>query len=373
MTESLAWLSLLMVKGIGVGSFWRLVEHFGSPARVFAASKAELQQVPGLRSSQTQSIQQSQSVISKAEHEIKRLTHAGADLILFSDSRYPEILRHIPDPPPLLFTLGNVDLLQKTAVAIVGSRSATGYGRRVAAMFAKNLAAAGVTIVSGMALGIDYEAHAGALREPGGTVGVLGCGLDVIYPRQNYRLYEEVQRSGLLLTEYPLGSQPETFRFPARNRIIAGLSRGVVVVEAARKSGSLITARYGLDFGREIFAVPGQVDSFKSAGTHWLLQQGAAIATSSDDILTGLGLEFVVPKGAADSEAAKTTLNNLPPDAIALLRCIEMYPQGRDAVFEKSHLDAGKINEILFLLEMEQLIEQLPGDTIRRCVDFDTV
>lgn len=362
------WIYLTMVPGIGVGGFWRLVRHFGSPAQVLAAPRQELAAVAGIRANQLAGLLAPAEIDAKVMAEQQRLTALGGAVVTYTNPHYPAFLKQTQDPPPLLYTLGRLELLANCTVAMVGSRSATTYGRRTSYVLAKDLAEHGISVVSGMALGIDSSAHAGALLGVGSTIGVLGCGLDVIYPRQNMALYQQVREKGLLVSEYPLGSQPEAFRFPARNRIIAGLSRGVVVVEATRKSGSLITAQYGLDCGREIFAIPGQIDSCKSAGTHWLLQQGAALVTSVDDIIAELGLDRVT----GDSKGATKTLGTgsaLHPDTLAILSLIEPYAQTREVLLERSGLAASRLSELLLILELEGLIEMLPGDMIRKLSD----
>jgi DNA processing protein len=214
-------------------------------------------------------------------------------------------------------------------------------------------------------MGIDGEAHNGALSAGGGTVAVLGCGLDVIYPAQNTKIFRSIRENGALVSEYPLMTRPEGFRFPARNRIIAGMSQGVVVVEAARKSGSLITAQFALDEGREVFAVPGQVDSFKSEGTHWLLKQGAKLVQTAEDILEELrpGKSFEhndIPGKRVENSPA------LEPDALTLLNCLDAYACSRDELIAKSGMPVGRVNELLLFLELDGFIEVLPGDELRR-------
>ena len=277
---------------------------------------------------------------------------------------YPALLHHIPDPPPVLYGLGNTALLKNDCVAVVGSRAATVYGRRTACSLSESLSAASATVVSGLAFGIDTEAHRGALQGCGSTVGVLGCGLDVVYPKQNRPLYEKIGREGLLLSEYPLGTPPEGFRFPARNRIIAGISRAVVVVEAAKKSGSLITAQLGLDFGRDIFAVPGQLDSYKSEGSHWLIQQGAQLVVSADDILAGFHAGW--RKAGKEDAAASRAEPVMEPEMAMLFDQLDSYPQPLDVVVEKAGLSTARGSELFLFLELEGYIEMLPGDRVRR-------
>jgi len=222
-----------------------------------------------------------------------------------------------------------------------------------------------LTVVSGLALGIDTESHNGALTGKGSTVAVLGCGLDVVYPRQNLPLFRKIIECGALVTEYPLGTRPEGFRFPARNRIIAGLSKGVVVVEAAKRSGSLITAQIALDCGREVFAVPGHIDSCKSEGTHWLLKQGAKLVQSAADIVEEL--DMVMPPCAPEQAGNNQESNSgLDPDARALLGKLDSYPQMREGLIEKTGFSPARISELLLFLELDGWIEMLPGDRVRK-------
>lgn len=303
----------------------------------------------------------------KAKLLLERLHKGGADAICFDDPRYPFLLKEISDPPQVLYVQGRIELLDSPCLAMVGSRAATAYGKRSSFVLAKELASFDVTVVSGLAAGIDSEAHRGALSVQGATIGVLGCGLDVVYPKQNSGLYNQIRKDGLLVSEYPLGTRPDSFRFPARNRIISGLSRGVLVVEAARKSGSLITAEMALDEGREVFAVPGQIDSFKSSGTHWLLQEGAKLVQSADDIL----IEFsCASPDAAGNEQLHPGLveDGLDSESRELLQYIDVYPGARNDLITESGLGAGKVTEILLLLELEGLVEMLPGDEVRRLV-----
>jgi DNA processing protein len=368
MADILDWVSLSLVPGLGVTGLRRLVDSFDGPDGVLLASAKERSQVSGIRSEALLGLSDRDAVRNRGEKELERLGGIGAQAVCLEDQRYPALLRQTNSPPSVIYVQGRIELLATCCVAIVGSRAATSYGRRIASTLARDLAARGVTVVSGLALGIDAEAHSGALSATGATIAVLGCGLDVIYPQQNKRLYDQIQGAGLLVTEYPLGTTPEGFRFPARNRIIAGMSYGVVVVEAARKSGSLITAELALDEGRDVFAVPGQVDSFKSAGAHWLLQQGAKLVISVKDILDELpfcsGLQ-AADKG--DSELGCKPVS-LDPASIALLEKIEPYAMKRDALIAGSGLSPGRVAEFLLLLELEGLVEMLPGDEVRRVI-----
>jgi DNA processing protein len=364
MTATLDWVSLRLVPGLGLSGFWRLIEHFQTPTEILRATGKELRQVRGLQERQISGLCSSTDLRERGRNELERLTAIGGLALSFQDQGYPPLLRQLIDPPPVIYVLGEKDFLCRPAVAIVGSRAATTYGRRTAFNLARNLAALPVTVISGLALGIDTESHKGALTGKGSTVGVLGCGLDVIYPRQNQSLYRQIAEGGALVTEYPLGTRPEGFRFPARNRIIAGLSKGVVVVEAAKRSGSLITAQIALDSGREVFAVPGQVDSFKSEGAHWLLQQGAKLVQRIEDIVVELNFDF---SSSEEDNSSKGDSNfDIDPDALALLGCIEPYPQMRQSLSEQSGLSPARLSELLLFLELEGLIEMLPGDKLRK-------
>lgn len=361
------WVALSMASGIGPASFFALINRYGSPARVLEASASELKRVEVLKPQARADLARPDRLRERARAELRTLAKIGGSALMCGRSGYPELLLHTSQPPPVLYVLGKVELLDKPCIAIVGSRAATSYGRRVAHKIGKDLAQAGVCVVSGLALGVDGEAHGGALAAGGATAAVLGCGLDVVYPKTNRGYFEQIRSRGLLVSEYPLGTPPEPFRFPARNRIIAGLSRGVVVVEASKKSGSLITVQFGLEEGREIFAIPGQVDSAKSAGAHWLVQQGASLAVSADDILDQLSLQPDVPMAAGSKNDGRSP--QPASRSAALLAIIEPYPLQRNELLQKSKLSAAKLQEQLLLLELEGLIELLPGDRVRRVTD----
>ena len=366
-TPVIDWMALSFVPGLGSKGIQQLLSRFGTPDELFSACASGQAKNAGLRSKVLASLANPAPFRQKAQSLLQRLHTGGAEAVCPDDCEYPQLLKEIADPPPVLYIQGRVELLDSLCLAIVGSRAATAYGKRSSFLLAQGLASAGVTVVSGLALGIDSEAHGGALSVQGATIGVLGCGLDVVYPRQNSGLYSEIRKQGLLVTEYPLGTKPDGYRFPARNRIIAGLSRGVVVVEAARKSGSLITAEMALDEGRDVFAVPGQIDSFKSAGTHWLLQQGAKLVQSTEDILVEVSRSGQKPESAVSFEAESVEVD-LDPEACNLLKHIDVYPGSRNELIAVSGLGPAKVTELLLLLELEGLVEMLPGDEVRRVV-----
>jgi len=360
MTPAQATMCLSFSPGIGAIAYWRLISYFGDATTACAAPEKALREVMGLSEKQRRAVAAASSLLPAVRAEEERLAKLGGVCICHTQAEYPEKLLHLTDPPPLLYAIGDIALLQKRAIAIVGARAASSYGRRVAFSLAQELARH-LVVVSGMALGIDGQAHAGALAARGQSIGVLASGLDIHYPPANANLFAAMRQQGLLVSEYPLGTPPETFRFPARNRIIAALGEGVVVVEAAKRSGALITAQMALDIGREVFAVPGQIDSAKSAGCHNLLRQGATIALSADDMLAVL--DGIGAKKPAAIDRGEIILSD---EQAAVLALIESYPQSREEILDRSGLSAARFGEILIYLELEGLLESVPGDMLRR-------
>lgn len=365
MNSPAEWIQLSSIPGLGVTGAWRLLSHFKTPGRVLAATRKQLLAVEGIRRQQLEGVLSNTNSTQQAKTELQRLQTFGGRAICYDEPLYPDNLKQLADPPLVLYTIGNPTLLSENSVAIVGSRAATAYGRRIAFHLGEGLVRCGLPVVSGMALGIDSQAHLGALSGSGSTIAVLGCGVDVVYPKQNSSLYRRIIEKGVVVSEYPLRTRPEGFRFPARNRIIAGLSGGVVVVEAAKKSGSLITAQIALDIGREVFAVPGQVDSFKSEGAHFLLQQGAKLVQNIEDITVELEHLSVRSPGEVD-KLSDAVGEEIDPGAKELLQLIEPYPQQRDILIEKAGATAARVSELLLFLELEGLIEMLPGDQVRK-------
>ncbi len=356
-----AWLTLHLTPNLGALGCKRLVEFFGGPVEVFKAKKADLSRVPGVKKGAID-ILANRPPFEAAEKEIVRAEKLGIRILCLDGDEYPSLLRAIYAPPVVLYARGRLDALQAPCTAIVGSRAATSYGMKVARQMAADLTFRGVQVVSGMALGIDTAAHAGSLESGGATIAVLGCGVDVVYPRQNAQLYNRIMGQGLIVSEYPLGTRPEGFRFPARNRIISGMAQGVLVVEAAQKSGSLITARMALEEGREVFAVPGRVDSFKSTGTHKLLQDGAKLVHSVDDILEEYVFDAaLLPQSSREKLSLKQEESVGTAEEKTLLDILDAYPQDVDSIIRKSGLPAAKVNETLLLLEIKGRIERQSG------------
>jgi DNA processing protein len=303
-----------------------------------------------------------------ARQELDRAEELGIEIITIDEPCYPAPLKNIHDPPPVLYVLGDPKMLDCRGIAMVGSRAATHYGRNVAAQLADGLVKKGFTVISGLALGIDTESHKGALAAGGRTIAVLGCGLDVIYPPSNHLLYKEIASSGAVVSEYPLGTQPDSFRFPARNRIISGLSLGVVVVEATKRSGSLITANHALEQGREVFAVPGRIDSMKSTGSHTLLQEGAKLVFNINDITEEIVPAMQMQPGTDLPLAEKNSaiVDGLSPEEEKIYGFLDVYPSSIDEIIRQSGFAPKKANELLLLLELKGVIESLPGKSYQK-------
>ncbi|NOX25480.1 MAG: DNA-protecting protein DprA [Deltaproteobacteria bacterium] len=358
------WLTLHLVPGLGAMGCRTLIEMFGGPAKVLAADSKALAQAPGIHRKVIELIT-ARPPYREAEVEQERTREYGVDVISWDNPAYPEALRTIYNPPMLLFVKGDASQLNRPAIAVVGSRAATSYGLKIARRLGAELAGHGLTVVSGLALGIDAGAHAGALEAHGSTVAVVGCGVDVSYPRRNMSLASRIVGSGAVISEYSMGTQPDAFRFPARNRIISGLSLGVVVVEAATRSGSLITARLAMEEGREVFAVPGRVDSSKSAGTHKLLQDGAKLVYRVEDIFEELSVPLANFAVATPKETKIPALSELDATGVKIMAVLDEYPQHFEIIINKSGLGAQKAAEVLLLLELQGLVESLPGQQYR--------
>ncbi len=351
---ALYWIGLSSIPGVGRVTFRKLAQHFGSPERALSASSSELKAISGLSDKVINELT-SFSWREYAEQELVKAQNAGIAIIIVDDAAYPEALRNTPDPPLFLYVKG--DLHQGDGIAIVGTRKPTHYGLTVTHSISSELASAGLTIVSGLARGIDTQAHRGALAAKGRTIAVLGCGIDVAYPPENKGLMEDISRSGAVVTEYPFGTQPESGYFPSRNRIISGLSRGTVIVEAAEDSGSLITAKYALEQGRKLFAVPGNIGAANSRGSNSLIKQGATLVESAQDILQDLKIKSA---GAQSANAARD-LPSLTRDEEPVFRQITNEPKHIDLLMKESNTTPARISGTLVTLELKGLVRQLPG------------
>jgi DNA processing protein len=356
--EIFYWLALSLTPGVGGIFIKRLLDRFQTPEAVFQAPLEELLQIEGLGEKVAREIQKG-PVDKKVEKELSLLGEVGGKIMTIKDESYPKRLKEIYDPPPLLYVRGELKEEDELAVAIVGSRKTTPYGRWITEKMGQELARHGITIVSGMARGIDSHAHWGALSGAGRTIAVLGSGVDVVYPPENRNLYKRIIDQGAVLSEFPMSSPPEGGHFPKRNRIISGLSIGVVVVQAGMESGSLITANYALEQGRDVFAVPGNVGSDSSRGTHQLIKDGAKLVESSEDIL-----EEVLPQWRKERETPQEVeppVRDLTGEEKVLFEQLGETPLHIDALIRESQFDPGKVSSLLLNLELKGLISQWPG------------
>lgn len=365
--DRIAWLTLKLIPGLGNRSVLRLINHFGSPSAVLRASAKAIAVVPGLRDKAKQAVQKKET-IRPPESEFRRLQKEQIRLLCLNDADYPSNLKEIPDPPAVLFTKGTIEARDLVSVSVVGSRAASPVGMAFTERLCMDLSQYGVTIVSGLAVGIDSAAHRGALRGKGRTLAVLGCGIDIEYPRINTALREQITGSGALFSEFPLETLPAPGNFPMRNRIISGLSLGVVVVEAAHRSGSLITARLALEQGREVFAVPGLARHYRSIGPHRLLKQGAKLVESAEDVLEEI--RPLIRSSGKLSATPKSTLKvKLSVDETNLLKALDRHPRHIDEICRGLQLPIAGVMVILLNLELKGCVQQLPGKYFIRCED----
>ncbi len=352
----LYWVGLSSIPGVGRTTFRRLVERFGSPERALGAGRDDLQSVEGLPRKVVDSLC-SFSWREQAAEELKKASDAGVAIITLDSPVYPACLRDTPDPPLYLYVKGTLRPEDENAVAIVGTRKPTHYGTTVTSRISSELSSSGVTIVSGMARGIDTQAHRGALAAQGRTIAVLGCGIDVVYPPENRDLMDRISRSGAVVTENAFGTKPEAGYFPARNRIISGLARGTVIIEASEDSGSLITSRYTLEQGRQLFAVPGNIGAPTSRGSNSLIKEGAILVEGAEDILAGLGVKR--RPGAAGP--GRRPLPALTQEEETVFRCVTYEAKHIDMIMSESRVSAGRLSGVLINLELKGLAKQLPG------------
>ena len=352
------WLALSLTPGLGSILIKRLLDRFKTPEAVFRAPTKELLRIEGLGEKVAGEIQKG-PLKKMVERELSLLEKVGGKIITLKDDDYPKRLNDIYDPPALLYVRGELRREDGLAIAIVGSRKTAPYGRWITEKIGEDLARHGVTVVSGMARGIDSVAHKGAIQGGGRTIAVLGCGVDIIYPSENRSLFHQIIEHGAILSEFPMGSPPEGGHFPKRNRIISGLSMGVVIVQASAESGSLITAGYALEQGRDVFAVPGNVGAEGSRGTNRLIKDGAKLVESSEDILEEIWPQWKREEGGAPKR--EPPLPDLGEGEEILYRLLGETPLHIDAIIRESQLDPGKVSSLLLNLELKGLISQWPG------------
>lgn len=362
---SLSWLALGLTPGLGSRLAARVLRKFGSPDGVFRASLADLESC-NLPAQAVQSIVKKES-FKRAEKELDGVRKiANCRLLNWTEPEYPQTLLQIYDPPVLLYIRGDVQVLNLPSLSIVGTRRPTLYGTQMAQRLGRELAARGLVIVSGLARGIDAIGHQGALDANGRAIGVLGTGIDVCYPKENKKLYEKVLERGAIITEFPLRTHPAPENFPVRNRIVAGMPLGVVVIEGAQYSGSLITARLAMEFGREVFGVPGNVTQPVSFAPNQLIKQGAKLVTNADDVIEELPtpvraalVQAEQPEAEQRNLLAAALLNGSEKKLYELLSSDE--PKPIDDIVERSGLNSSEVLATLFNLEMKGIIRQLPG------------
>ena len=389
-TKSLIHLNL--IPGIGNHTIRRLLAAFGSAEKSLAATSEELAQIDGLTPDVRQHLIDGRSHAPVAQ-ELELIEQHQCHIVTLNDESYPPLLKQISDPPVLLYITGQLPIVDTLSVAIVGSRSPTEYGKTISQQLSHQLAARGITVVSGFARGIDTCVHRGTLEAGGRTVAVFGCGLSIMYPETNQVLAAEIIKSGALVSEFPMTMPPRGANFPRRNRVISGLTLGTLVVEASNRSGSLITARHAADQGREVFAVPGQIFSNVSRGTHSLINQGATLINSVDDILDALPQDYtgilrqepatrqptpgpdrgskrsdrttrpqsVEAKSTPASQSNTQTELNLTPDEQAVLATMDASSIHIDQIARDTELPIGKVSSLLIMLELKGIVQQLPG------------
>jgi DNA processing protein len=360
----LPWFILREIPGVGNQLYNRLLQVFGSPEQVLAAPRDRLATVPGIFQKTITGLLHQKKYIDAAQRELHQTLGLGIRIITLRDPAFPGLLKTIPDPPPILTYKGSLDP-DMPCIAIVGSRAASSYGKSAARHLACSLAEKGFCIVSGMARGIDTAAHLGALDSTGKTIAVLGSGLKKIYPWENRNLFYKIQKYGAVVSEFTLDTDPYPYNFPVRNRIISGLSCGTIVVEAAKKSGSLITARLAAEYNREVFAVPGSITSQKSQGTHFLLKQGATLVENVDDVVDELS-HFVhaAPAHDTDDDQAHPEIPALPLDHAKhkILQLLDAYPQHIDQIINASNMNCDAVSAILLELELMGVVRHHPGN-----------
>lgn len=350
------WIGLSAVHGLGSQGFCQLLKAFGDPDQIYSASSRQLQAIVSRDIAKQINDGPDNAIIEPA---LAWLKHENNHLITLADSTYPPTLLEIPDPPPLLYAKGNLELLDSRSIAVVGSRNATPQGEKNAEDFAAALSHNGFCIVSGMALGIDGAAHRGALKGSGATIAVVGTGLDIVYPARHRELAHQIVEHGLIISEFNLGTPSRAQNFPRRNRIISGLSIGCLVVEANVQSGSLITARLAAEQGREVFAIPGSIHSPLSKGCHQLIKQGAKLVDSIHDIVDELS-------GAATSRLVDNT--DVPEGSDPIISCMGYDPVTVEFLIERTGLTSDSLSAMLLMLELENKIASLPGGRYQRIV-----
>ena len=361
-----AWIRLEQTAGVGPETARKLLAAFGLPDNIFAASFAALRQIVSERVAQALLSDPSDDTRALIDKTMSWLQQPANHVLTLADAAYPQALLDIGDPPMMLYAKGRLELLSAPSLAVVGSRNATAQGIANAERFSEVLSQAGLTIVSGMALGIDTAAHQGSLRGPGSTIAVIGTGIDIVYPARNRGLAHRIADSGCIVSEYPLGMPAIASNFPRRNRIISGLARGVLVIEAAAQSGSLITARMAAEQGREVLAIPGSIHSPLAKGCHQLIKQGAKLVESAQDVLEELRFSHATAPTLGGQPAVAHSPNPKDPTISRVLNAMGFDPIDADTLSARTGFDAALLSTHLLTMELDGLIERLPGGSYRR-------
>lgn len=354
------WLRLEQADGVGCRTARQLLDHLGAPANIFRASHLSLSAHASAAQVRALCAPPSPSLQALVEATMAWLEQPGHHLLTLHDPRYPALLAQLPDPPLLLYIKGRIELLARPAVAVVGSRNASMQGKANAEGFARALSQAGLCVVSGLAMGIDTAAHEGALQGPGATIAVIGTGIDRVYPARNRDLAHRIAQDGCIVSEYPLGMPPVAANFPRRNRVISGLAAGVLVIEAAAQSGSLITAQLAAEQGRDVFALPGSIHSALAKGCHQLIREGAQLVETVDEVLEALHASPLA------TPVAPVASDDVAQQDDALLGLMGHDPVGLDQLLAQAGGDAGSLAGSLLALELRGLVEQLPGGRVQR-------
>lgn len=361
----LDWVALSLVDGLGSATFCQLLLALKTPQAVLDAPFSHLRDL--VSREVAEGIQQARTH-AKLPETLAWLTHPDNHLITLADAYYPARLLEIDQPPPVLYAKGNLQVLRRPGLAIVGSRHATPQGELTAEAFACSLCQAGFSVISGLALGIDGAAHRGALQADGATIAVVGTGLDIVYPARHKGLAHQIAQHGLLVSEYALGTPSISYHFPRRNRIISGLSEGCLVVEANIDSGSLITARMAIEQGREVFAIPGSIHSPVAKGCHALIKQGAKLVESTEDILGELRFSSARVPASHSPSGLSALQTPLPPEASAVLACMGFDPIFSEQIAARAGLTSSQVSTMLTVLELEGVVSHLANGQFQRMV-----
>lgn len=347
------WYWFCNLKNIFIGKQKKLINAFGHPKYVFNASESELKEIGSMAEEDIKNIIGSKKSDSATEirNEIKAFRERGIDFVYYTHEKYPSKLKLIDDAPYILYFIGMLPDSNKPSVAIVGTRMCTEYGRKIAYSLGKELSLAGIQVISGMANGIDGAAQTGVIDEEGETFAVLGCGVDVCYPRNNIDIYTRIQKNGGIISEYPIASKPLAWQFPLRNRIISGLADIIIVVEAKEKSGSLITVEYGLEQGKDIFAVPGRITDKLSAGCNRLIKQGAGVLTDVKDIFQELGIQ----EENSEVFLGKNKIT-LAKDLQVVYSCLDLLPKSLDTIVQETGVKSSDVLQALIRLQLLDLV-----------------